>query len=509
MTKTISKAAFFEAVKYTPHKGQIQIHGALDLPDTKTLVAVCGTRFGKSKAAAHEMAYEAIYPRPKTPVNPKGDFMGWIVGPDHAAAKVVFTMVYEILRDFVKGHIQKNESDGTITLTNMNGAKSVIMRRTTNDASGKGKLTSYAVDFLVVDEGMKIRGGVDIWENQLSTRLIDRQGRSLHISTPMGIDGYMAELYRRGQEGEEGLISMKMPTWLNPYIPKAEIRKARRSMRKRAFDQEYGAEMLADSGMVFDLVDLQNICKGTLEDPIEGAEYFGGLDLGMTNDPSVLTIARQPLRGEEPQVPRIVFTRKFHRIHINAQLNKFKAICDRYNDCALHVDQNGIGMSIFQQMVSAEMNVRAVYTTGQGANAKMNQILHAMTMVEQGRIMLPQVDSITYYLKELSVYQWDVTPSGLKTANAPEGMHDDCVASFLLTCFWLPPSDGNLELQIWHRGMATREIKPVDPKARPEMKISGDALPEEVENMIHSQSAPQRKRAGLFSNPLAPNSRRR
>lgn len=500
----ISKAAFFEACKYTPHRGQVQIHGALEMPETRTMVAVCGTRFGKSKAAAHEMAYEAIRPRPKTDVNPKGDFMGWIVGPDHTAAKVVFTMVYEILRDYLKGHISKNESDGTIILTNMNGAKSVIMRRTTNDASGKGKLTSYAVDFLVVDEGMKIRGGVDIWENQLSTRLIDRQGRSLHISTPMGIDGYMAELYRRGQEGEEGLVSVKLPTWLNPYIPKAEIRKARRSMRQRAFDQEYGAEMLADSGMVFDRVDLDAISRGELEEPIEGAEYFGGLDLGMTNDPSVLTIARQPMRGEFPQIPRVVYILKLNRAHIKHQIHKFKKVCDDYNGAALHVDENGIGKSIFQQMVAEGMNVRAIYTTGSGANAKMNQILHAMTVVEQGRIMLPKADLMTYYRKELEVYQWDVTPSGNKTANAPEGMHDDCVASFLLTCFWLPPSDGGVEGQVWHRGMSSVTTIAPERPGRPQMKISGDAEPEEEQSMVHSQKAGQRRRQGLFGNPLAP-----
>jgi hypothetical protein len=324
----------------------------------------------------------------------------------------------------------------------------------------------------------------------------------------MGIEGYMAELSRRGADGEEGLVSIQLPTWLNPYIPKSEIRKLKRSMRDKAFRQEVGAEMLADSGMVFDRQDLAAICQGQLEDPRPGCEYFGGLDLGVTNDPSVLTIAREPLPGENPQVPRVVFVQRYHRIHIEGLLNKVHAVSERYNSATINVDHNGIGQSIYQQMLGKGTSVRPVYTTGQGANAKINQITHAMTVVEQGRLMLPAWDSITYYLKELTSYQWEETPSGNKTANAPEGMHDDCVASFLLLCWWLPPSDGTQAGQVWHRGKSEVATLP-EPgkKQRPEFKVSGDADPEEFEAMVYSQQRQGAERRALWGNPLA--SRRR
>lgn len=498
-----SKAEFFEAIKYRPHKGQVQIHGAFELPGVKTVLACCGVRFGKSKAAAAEMAYEAVRPRAGTPVNPKGEFMGWVVSFDHTSAQVVFGMVYDILKEYLQGHVTKNESQGIITFTNLSGARGTIMRRTTGDAGGKGKLTSYAVDFIVVDEAAKITHGIDIWENQLSTRLVDRQGRSLHISTPMGVEGYFAEIYRRGQDrnNKDGFVSVQLPTWLNPYIPRSEIKRAKRTMREKAFRQEFGAELLADSGMVFGKDEIAAICRGRLEHPIPGAEYFGGLDLGMTNDYTVLTIARQPLPGEFPQVPRIVYILRFPRLHIKHQINKIKAICDDYNGATLNVDENGIGKSIYQQMVDAGLPVRAVYTTGTGENSKINQIDHAMTVVEQGRIMLPGGDLIPTYIKELTTYQWEKTPSGRRTANAPEGAHDDCVASFLLTCWWLPPSDETSAGQIWHKGHATQKDVPLPAIGqRPErpnrmpFKVSGDAAAEEVEDMIYSQHTRQQRR---------------
>ncbi len=499
-TPEFSKARFFEAIKYVPHPGQVQIHGAFAEPGVKTVLACCGVRFGKSKAAAAEMAFEAVRPRAGTPVNPKGEFMGWVVSFDHASAKVVFGMVYDILKDYLHGHVNKNESEGIITFVNLSGARGTIMRRTTQDAGGKGKLTSYAVDFIVVDEAAKIRQGIDIWENQLATRLIDRQGRSLHISTPMGVEGYFAELYRKGQEqNKEGLISLQLPSWVNPYLPREELVSLKRKLREAAYRQEVGAELLADSGMVFNRDDVLKVCHSEFEDPIPDAEYFGGIDLGLTNDFTVVTLARQPLKGEIPAIPRVVGIWRFHRMHVAGQINKIRSISDRFNGAQFNVDENGIGKSIFEQMVTAGIPCRPIYTTGTGAVSKVNQITHAMTIVEQGRLMLPRADLIPVYLKELTTYQWEITPSGNKTANAPEGSHDDCVASFLLTCWWLPPSDGSAVGQVWHRGMATRpEPKPIaGKKPRPELKVSGDADPEDVEDLIHVQKA-QRERRNLW-----------
>ena len=152
MPTLLTKRRFFSMVGYKPHRGQVQIHGALSQAGVKTVVAVCGTRFGKTMAAAHEMCYEAMRPREPTDVNPKAEFMGWCVGPDHDKANLVFDACAQILRTFLKGHVSVNKSDGIIEFVNLSGARARIMRRTAQDAGGKGKLVGYAVDFMVIDE---------------------------------------------------------------------------------------------------------------------------------------------------------------------------------------------------------------------------------------------------------------------------------------------------------------------------------------------------------------------
>lgn len=491
-----SKRAFFAAVGYKPHKGQVQIHGALGVPRVRTVVAICGTRFGKTIAAAHEMCYEAVRPRSATEVNPRAEFMGWCVAPNHDLANLVFDACVTILRTYLKGHIAVNKSDGIIEFTNLSGGRARIMRRTAQDAGGKGKLVGYAVDFMVIDEAAKIPHA-DIWENQLSTRLLDREGRSLHISSPMGVNGYCAALYRVGQSGgDRRVISMKLPSWLNPYLKKEEIEYERQRLPKKVFDQEWGAELLADGGMVFTEADLNEICILGPERPREDVEYFGGLDLAMTNDYTVLTIARPPLFNERR--PRVVRVERFYKLPIEAQLSKIAALQHQYNDCPLNVDESGLGKPIVEQMRNADMNVRGIITSFQGKNSKMDQVKNAASLVERHGILLLRKEYSPSYWEEMSLYQWDRTAHGNLTAAGPSNSHDDCVASFLLTTWWLRAAGTAGAGQSYRAG--EREV-PEGPK-RPEMVIKGEALPPGEDDEGGVWTAPRGRHARLWGNRL-------
>jgi len=497
-----SKRGFFASVGYRPHRGQIQIHGALGALGVRTVVAICGTRFGKTMAAAHEMAFEAMRPRSPTDVNPQCEFMGWAVGPDHDKANLVFDACAQILGGYLKGHINVNKSDGIIEFKNLSGGRARIMRRTASDAGGKVKLVGYAVDFMVVDEAAKIPHA-DIWENQLSTRLVDRQGRSLHISSPMGVNGYCAALYRIGQGGtDKRIVSMKLPSWLNPFLKQEDLLYERSRLPKRVFDQEWGAELLADGGMVFTEKDLDVICSlDGFEEPHPSGEYFGGLDLAMTNDYSVLTIARAPWANQRR--PRIVLVERFYKLPIEAQLSRIAAIQTAYNDCPLNVDESGLGKPIVEQMRNASMNVRGIVTSSQGKTSKMDQVKNAAALVERHGILLPRRGIIPTFFEELTLYQWDRTPTGNLTAAAPAGAHDDCVASFLLTTWWLRAAGTAGEGQNYRTG----ERKPLEGPKRPELVLGGEAIPPEADADCGVWTAPRGRHAKLWGNKLFPRGR--
>lgn len=493
----LSKRQFFQAVSYRPHKGQHQIHGALCMPGVRTVVAICGTRFGKTISAAHEMAYEAVRPRKATEVNPNAEFMGWCVGPDHDKANLVFDMVAQILRKYLGGHISVNKSDGLIEFTNLGGSRSRIQRKTAQDAGGKGKLVGYAVDFMVIDEAAKIPH-VDIWENQLSTRLVDRGGRSLHISSPMGVNGYCAALYRVGQSGsDKRVVSMRLPSWLNPYLKREDILYEKQRLPDRVFRQEWGAELLADGGMVFQNADLEKIFSlDSFEEPHPRATYFGALDLAMTNDWSVLTIAREPWSNQRR--PRVVCVERFYKLPIEAQLSRIAALQAAFNDCPLNVDESGLGKPIVEQMRNAGMNVRGIVTSAQGKTSKMDQVKNAASLVERHGILLPRRELIPTYYEEMTLYQWDRTPAGHLTAAAPPGAHDDCVASFLLLCWWLRAAGTVGYGQTYRSGDRT----PADGPKRPELKVEGLAKAPEDDEDGGVWTAPRGRHAKLWGNKL-------
>lgn len=492
----LTKRKFFEDVGYTPHRGQVQIHGALSMPGVRTVVAICGTRFGKTLSAAHEMCYEIIRPRMPTEVNPDCESMGWCVAPNHDLANLVFDACVQILRKYLGGHIAVNKSDGIIEFTNLSGGRARIMRRTAQDAGGKGKLVGYAVDFMVIDEAAKIPHA-DIWENQLSTRLLDRKGCSLHISSPMGVNGYCAALYRVGQtKRDKSVVSMKLPSWLNPYLERELIQEERKRLPKRVFDQEWGAELLADGGMVFLERDMQDIFITGPENPRPDAEYFGGLDLAMTNDHTVLTIGRSALGNERR--PRVVKVERFYKMPVEAQLRKIEAIQSRYGDCPLNVDASGIGKPMVEQMVNAEMNVRPIVTSAQGKTSKIDQVTNAAALVERHGIVFPRKEYIPTYWEEMTLYQWGRTPLGRLTAAAPSGAHDDCVASFLLFAWWLRAAGTMGEGQSYRAG--SRQ-EPTGPE-RKEMVIKGEAMANCDDEDGGVYTAPSGRHAQLWGNRL-------
>ncbi|CAK9074186.1 Terminase [Durusdinium trenchii] len=464
---------FFDRVGFKPHKGQQQIHAALER--AVLAVVACGARFGKTLAAAHEMAFEAIRPRERSEKNPEGEFMGWCVAPTHQLADLVFDMTAGILRKFLKGRVSVNKTDGVIELTNLGGSRSRIMRRSTDQASGKAKLVGYAVDFMVVDEASGVLDD-DVWENQLRTRLIDRAGRCLLISTPRGTRGFFAALHRRAQTDDQ-IIAIKLPSWLNPYIDKKILMRERQQMPARAFAQEYGAEFIAASGRVF-LPEFIDACAtGTFEEPTEDGDYVAALDLAMNQDHSCLMVARPP-RGTETR-PKIVHLDRWFKLPVEAQIARVKATLQAYGDAPCKADETGLGAPIVEQMRNAGIYVQGVKWT---ATNKMGWVNNACALVERAGIEIPTQELAPIFHEELSIYGWQETPSGKLTANAPEGAHDDTVATFLLLAQWFPAAGTRGQGQAWHGGIAEKEAaeerrrrKSAPTGDGPEMVISGMA----------------------------------
>lgn len=381
--------------------------------------------------AAAEMAYNSQLPRPGN--NPKHDFVGWCIGPTHQLADLVFDQTYQYLYDFLDGNVSRNKADGIIECVNLAGGRTRIMRRSTDQADGKKRHVGYPVDFMVIDEASAVSDMV--WAKQLSTRLVDRAGRILMISSPEGRRGFFAEYFRMAAH-DDTIIAVKLPTWLNPYIPREELLAIKGRTPALIFAQEYEGEFVAAEGQVFPEEMLEQIALMDFEEPNGEADYLASLDLAMGGrDRTVLIIGRPARPDDEVQLPRIVYAEAMHRLPIEAQIVRVGATLEAYGNAMCNVDATGMGDPVVSQMRNAGLPVRPVKFQYQN---KREMVFNACSFVERKGILIPRPDVAPLLYDELGCYEWKQTPGGQLTAAAPEGAHDDTVAAFLLFCEWFP-----------------------------------------------------------------------
>jgi hypothetical protein len=224
----ISKAQLFRSLGYEPHPGQVLVHRS----QAARRVLACGSRWGKTKCAAHEVAAALLEPRERS--------IGWVVGPTYDLADRVFGLVTEIVESKLKHRVREmSERDKRIVLTNLGGGVSEVRGKS---ADRPASLLGEGLDWLVVDEAAQLDR--DVWDTHLSQRLVDRRGWALLMSTPKG-PGWFLRMFRRGQQGKDlSYESWSSPSAANPHLDANAIEVERGRLPDEVFRQEYGGEFV-------------------------------------------------------------------------------------------------------------------------------------------------------------------------------------------------------------------------------------------------------------------------
>ena len=195
-------------------------------------VVVSGRRFGKTYASIASLAKHASKPNTKV----------MYVAPSYRMAKqIVWEDLKQMLRD--KNWIKKiNESELTITLVN---ASIIMLRSVDNPDSIRG----LGLDHIVIDEAADVSQLDEVWNAVLRPTLSDRQGTALIISSPKG-RGSLYDLY----QNEKRLADWKSwqyTTIEGGNVSAEEIEAAKRDMDERTFNQEYLAQWVDYSGLIY------------------------------------------------------------------------------------------------------------------------------------------------------------------------------------------------------------------------------------------------------------------
>ena len=393
------KLKFFETIGYTPHQGQLKLHTS----KARFRILACGARWGKSTAAMYEAMAAMVKP----------DSMGWVVGCTYDMADIIFgPLIREWLTirpDFVESY---SFSKRYIMLKN--GAQAWA-----RSAEKPVSLLGRGLDWEVVDEPGNMKEIV--WQEYLQSRLMERKGWAMFTSTPKG-KGWYWHLFKKGQKKNESMYdsdyhSQEGPSWQNPIVDKEFVIRSKKNYTERYWKQEVLGEFLDDSGTVFKHV--RRYATGSLAEPIEGMGYSIGVDLGKSQDWTVITVMN-------PDGCVVYWERIAQGTNWDVQRMRVAEASKKYNNATCYVDSSGLGDPVVDEMMAVGVPVYPVKT----AQEKPMLVEALVIAMENGKICYPDLPIL---INELEIFEHGKTGIAKRdTYNAPEGFHDDAVISLAL-----------------------------------------------------------------------------
>jgi len=382
------------------HPGQKRIVDEIFANDKFFNTIVTSRQWGKSVLAYNLMLYYGI--------NNKKVNVVW-ASPTHSQAKYALTNIEKAIKN--SGVILSiNKTERRIELIN---GSTLYFTGTESFDNFRGINTHY----LFVDEAAYVpTSAYDVLIPSMST--VGR--KAFFISTPKGKVNKFHDYYQLGlQEDNKMYKSYRGLLEENPYRNVELIESERLSLPSYIFEQEYNGNFLDSEFSLFK--NLNAVAIGNMKLPQANKKYYAGLDLGRTNDYTVLTIL-----DENKEVVKVYRDRqKSWNVIINNVVNNLK----QYNNAHCFVESNSIGDVVYELIKKQYNNA---YPFGTYSN-KPQLIESLIVEFEQQHIIIPNKNIFPELYNELSSFEFKYSPKQRTVQySAPPGLNDDTVMSLAL-----------------------------------------------------------------------------
>lgn len=192
---------------------------------------VAGRRFGKTFLSTLEILRAAIDGKNKNV---------WYVAPTYGAAKEI---AWDMLLQTIPDEYIYKSNETALTMRLINGSNISL-----KGAEKPNNLRGRALDFVVLDEFADMRP--ETWSEVIRASLSDRQGSALFIGTPKGRNHFY-DIWATGLTAGGNWDSFQYTTLDGGNVPADEIEQARLDLDERTFNQEYAAEFVTYSGLIY------------------------------------------------------------------------------------------------------------------------------------------------------------------------------------------------------------------------------------------------------------------
>ncbi len=374
-------------------------------------VVDCGRRWGKTLMSMAAICGMILEGYEKTQRKQRG----WVIAPTFPLVREDWIMAEELLKDIITA---KHQTEMKMTFWNRGILEFKSAEREDEGLRGAG------LDCAVVDEASRVSR--KSWEQGIRPALADRQGRCVFISTPKGRNWFY-EMYVKGQEENKEIKSWKHPTYTNPFFPQEEWETIQKTTPEMILKQEYMADFLEDEATVFK--NINRCLRGDLEKPISHEYYTIGIDLGKTEDFTVITVMKNSTK-------QLVDIYRENKLDWTVQKDLIRGVIDRYKNHLVVIDSTGLGDPIADDLRRYGINIKDYKFTNKSKEALVEQLVIA---IEQGLIGIPNIKETQFLIEEIKSFNYEILPSGRIRYSAPEGLHDDGVVSLALAVMGLSP----------------------------------------------------------------------
>lgn len=199
-------------------------------------VVVAGRRFGKTFLSIAELVKAA---------STRANSNCWYIAPTYRAAKDIAwdMLVNTIPEEYIA---KRNESELTVKLHN---GSTISLKGGENFDALRGR----SLDFCILDEYADMRP--QVWSEVVRPSLSDRntetyKTRALFIGTPKGRNHFY-DIWTVGADGTDEWASHQYTTLEGGNVTADEIEAAKRDLDERTFKQEYMANFVNYSGIIY------------------------------------------------------------------------------------------------------------------------------------------------------------------------------------------------------------------------------------------------------------------
>ena len=199
---------------------------------TRFRVVVAGRRFGKTFLSTAELLARALAAKNQHV---------WYVAPTYKAAKEIAWEM--LLSQIPPEYLRAKPNESALTMKLLNGSRISL-----KGAEKPDNLRGRSLDFVVLDEFADMRK--EAWFEVIRPSLSDKMGGALFIGTPRGRNHFY-DLYTKGVDEDDGWHSYQYTTLQGGNVPRDEVASARADLDERTFQQEYEAQFVNYSGIIY------------------------------------------------------------------------------------------------------------------------------------------------------------------------------------------------------------------------------------------------------------------